>query len=89
LAKYKNEVCRFLQFEKTLEIREDLVALSFAIYKRLVETAGVLFQILLNFAGQSIKILEIISMDLEMTFIVKEDDAVIGYRAIQRLIITS
>ena len=84
--RYKNEICRFLQFEKTIEIRENLVALSFAIDKKLVETPGVLFQILRNFAWESINILEIISMDLEMTFIVKEDDAVIGYRALQRLI---
>jgi hypothetical protein len=84
--RYKNEICKFLQFEKILNISENLVALSFAIDKELVQTPGVLFQILRNFAWESINILEIISIDLEMIFVVKEDDAVTGYKALQRLI---
>ena len=84
--RYREEIVKFLQFEKIVEINENLVALSFAIDKKLVETPGVLFQIIRNFAWESINIIEIISIDLEMIFVVKEDDAVIGYKALQRLI---
>jgi aspartokinase len=84
--RYKDQITRFLQFEKILNVEENLVALSFAIDKKLVETPGVLFQILRNFAWESINIREIISIDLEMIFVVKEDDAVVGYKALQRLI---
>jgi len=84
--RYKEQICRFLQFEKILNIEENLVALSFAIDKKLVQTPGVLFQILRNFAWESINIIEIISIDLEMTFIVSEESAVVGYKALQKLI---
>lgn len=84
--RYKNQICRFLQYEKILCIDENLVALSFAIDKELVETPGVLFQIVRNFAWENINIIEIISIDLEMTFIVAEKDAITGYKALKRLI---
>ncbi|HEC72726.1 MAG TPA: hypothetical protein ENI36_03880, partial [Thermoplasmatales archaeon] len=83
--KYKDQICRFLQFEKILCIDENLVALSFVIDKELVETPGVLFQIVRNFAWENINIIEIISIDLEMTFIVAEKDAITGYKALKRL----
>jgi len=84
--KYKDQICRFLQFEKIIAIDENLVALSFALDKELVETPGVLFQIVRNFAWEDINISEIISIDLEMTFIVAEKDAIVGYKALKRLI---
>lgn len=84
--RYKAEIARFLQFEKIINIEEKLVALSFAIDKDLVKTPGVLFQIIRNFAWESINIMEIISIDLEMIFVVKEENAVVGYKALQRLI---
>ena len=84
--RYKNQICRFLQFEKIVNIEENLVALSFSIDKKLIKTPGVLFQILRNFAWESINIIEIISIDLEMIFVVSAEDAVVGYKALQRLI---
>ncbi len=84
--RYKNQICRFLQFEKIVEIQENLVALFFSIDKKLVKTPGVLFQIVRNFAWESINIKEILSIDLEMIFVVSEDNAVSGYKALQRLI---
>jgi len=86
--RYKDQICGFLQYEKILCIDENLVALSFAIDKELVETPGVLFQIVRNFAWENINIIEIISIDLEMTFIVAEKDAITGYKALKRLITT-
>lgn len=84
--RYKKQICLFLQTEKVQSVEENLVALSFSIGKDLIETPGVLFQIIRNFAWESINIREIISIDLEMTFIVKEDDAVVGYKALQKLL---
>jgi hypothetical protein len=84
--RYREQICRFLQFEKVVEVKENLVALFFSIDKKLVKTPGVLFQILRNFAWESININEIISIDLEMIFVVDEKDAVLGYKALQRLI---
>lgn len=85
--RYKKQICDFLQYEKIINIDEDLVALSFSIDKDLVNTPGVLFQIVRNFAWESINIREIISIDLEMTFIVDEKDAITGYKALKRLIV--
>jgi hypothetical protein len=84
--RYREQICRFLQFEKVVEVKENLVALFFSIDKKLVKTPGVLFQILRNFAWESININEIISIDLEMIVVVDEKDAVLGYKALQRLI---
>jgi len=84
--RYKNQICKFLQNERIIDIKEELVALSFAIDKKLVSTPGVLFQIVRNFAWENINIIEIISIDLEMIFIVSEKDAVTGYKALKRLI---
>ena len=85
--RYKKQICDFLQYEKILGVDENLVALSFSINKDLVNTPGVLFQIVRNFAWETINIREIISIDLEMTFIVEEKDAITGYKALKRLII--
>jgi len=84
--RYKKQICDFLQYEKIVGIDENLVALSFSINKDLVNTPGVLFQIVRNFAWETINIREIISIDMEMTFIVEENDAITGYKALKRLI---
>jgi len=85
--RYKEHICQFLQGEQILSIEENLVSLSFTIDKALVDRAGVLFQIVRNFAWEDINIIEVISIDLEITFIVDEKDAVRGYKALERLII--
>lgn len=84
--RYKEDICKFLQNEKITSVEEKLVSLSFSISKELVGTPGVLFQIVRNFAWENINIIEVISIDLEITFIVHERDAVRGYKALERLI---
>ncbi len=84
--RYKDKICNFLQHEKILNTAENLVCLSFSIGNKLVNTAGVLFQIVRNFAWEDINIIEVISIDSEITFIVSEKDAVRGYKALERLI---
>ncbi|KYK29454.1 hypothetical protein AYK20_09740 [Thermoplasmatales archaeon SG8-52-1] len=84
--RYKQNILNFLQHEQIFNIGENLVSLSFSISKKLINTPGVLFQIIRNFAWENINIIEVISMDLEITFIVDEKDAVRGYKALERLI---
>jgi len=84
--RYREKIFNFLQNQKINKIEENLVALSFTIGKQLVDTPGVLFQISRSFAWENINIIEIISIDLEITFIVEEKDAIRGYKALQKLI---
>jgi len=84
--RYKEKILKFLQNERICNIGENLVSLSFSISKKLIDTPGVLFQIVRNFAWESINIIEVISIDLEITFIVDEKNAVRGYKALERLI---
>lgn len=84
--RYKEKIYKFLQYENIFEIEENLVSLSFSIGKTLVNVPGVLFQIVRNFAWENINIIEVISIDLEITFIVGEKDALKGYKALERLI---
>lgn len=84
--RYKKSICTFLQNEKIIDIEENLVSLAFSIGKELVSTPGVLFQIVRNFAWENINIIEVISIDSGITFIVDNKDAVRGYKALERLI---
>ena len=84
--RYKDDICNFLNNERIMNIEENLVSLSFTIGKDLINRPGVLFQIVRNFAWENININEVISIDMEITFIVKERDAVRGYKALERLI---
>jgi len=86
--RYKDQINQYLQNEKILNFKENLVCLSFSIGKDLVDTPGVLFTIVRNFAWENINIIEVISIDMEITFIVKEEDAVRGYKALERLIMS-
>ena len=84
--RYTKKICNFLQYEKILDIEENLVSLGFSIGKELVSTPGVLFQITRNFAWENINIVEVISIDSGITFIVDKKDALRGYKALERLI---
>ena len=84
--RYNEKICNFLQNERIFNIENNLVSLSFSIGKKLVNTPGVLFQIIRNFAWENINIIEVISIDSEITFIVGEKDVLRGYKALDRLI---
>ena len=84
--RYKDQINNFLQNEKILNFKENLVCLSFSIGKELIDTPGVLFTIVRNFAWENINIIEVISIDMEITFIVEEKDVINGIKSLQRLI---
>jgi aspartokinase len=85
--RYKEKILKLLQNHKIKKIEEDLVSLTFTVGKTLIDLPGVLFQITRSFAWEDINIVEIISVDLEVTFIVEKKDATKGVNALERLIL--
>jgi len=84
--RYKERILNLLQNQKINKIEEDLVALSFTVGKERIDKPGVLFHITRNLAWENINIIEIISIDVDVTFIVEKKDAVKGFNALERLI---
>jgi aspartokinase len=84
--RYNKEISDFLYNERIMSIKKNLVSLSLLISKELTETAGVLFQIVRDFAWDNINIIKLITIDLEIIFIVTEKDAVRGYKVLEQLI---
>jgi len=85
--RYKEKMLNLLQNQKIKKIEENLVALSFTVGKNRIEAPGVLFKLTRSLAWENINVIEIISVDLEVTFIVDKKDAVKGYNALEKLII--
>ena len=85
--RYKEKILNLLQNQKIKKIEENLVALSFTVGKERIEEPGVLFKITRSLAWENINVIEIISVDLEVTFIVDKNDATKGYCALEKLII--
>jgi len=84
--RYKDQILKLLQNQKIKKIEEDLVALNFTVGKARIDKPGVLFQITRSLAWENVNIIEIISVDLDVAFIVDKKDAVKGYNALERLI---
>jgi len=85
--RYKEKILGLLQNQKIIKIEENLVALSFTVGKKRIDKPGVLFQITRSLAWENINIIEIISIDLDVTFIVEKKDSIKGFNALERLII--
>jgi len=84
--RYHKEITDYLYNEKIMSIKKNLVSLSLLTSKELTEKAGVLFQIVRDFAWDNINIIKLITIDLEIVFIVTEKDAVRGYKVLEQLI---
>jgi aspartokinase len=84
--RYKDRMMALLQNQKIKKVEDDLVALTFIVGKERIDKPGVLFKITRSLAWENINIIEIISVDLEVTFIVEKKDAIKGYNALERLI---
>jgi aspartokinase len=85
--RYKEKILNLLQNQKIKKIEENLVALSFTVGKERIDKPGVLFQITRNLAWENINVIEIISVDVDITFIVEKKDANKGYNALERLVV--
>ena len=87
--RYKEKILKLLQNHKIKRIEEDLVSLSFTVGKERIEVPGVLFKLTRSLAWEDINVIEIISVDLDVTFIIKKKDAIRGYNVLERLICQS
>ena len=86
--RYKEKILNLLQNQKIKKIEENLVALSFTVGRQRIDKPGVIFKITRSLAWENINIIEIISVDLDVTFIIEKKDAVKGYNALEKLINT-
>ena len=84
--RYKDKILKLLQNQKIKRIEENLVALSFTVGKERLEEPGVLFKLTRSLAWENINVVEIISVDHEVTFIVDRKDANKGFNALEKLI---
>jgi aspartokinase len=85
--RYKEKILNLLQNQKIKKIEENLVALSFTVGKERIDKPGVLFQITRSLAWENINVVEIISVDVDITFIIEKKDANKGYNALEKLIV--
>jgi len=85
--RYKDKILKLLQNQKIKKIEEDLVALSFTVGKERIDEAGVLFKLTRSLAWEDINVVEIISVNVEVTFIIDKKNATKGYNALERLVI--
>ena len=67
--RYKDRILKLLQNQHIKKIQENLVALSFTVGKERIEKPGVLFKITRSLAWENINVIEIISVDLDIAFI--------------------
>jgi aspartokinase len=85
--RYKEKILALLKNQKIKKIEEDLVALSFTVGRVRIDEPGVLFKITRSLAWENINVVEIISVDLEVTFIINKKDATKGFNALDKLIL--
>ena len=84
--RYKDKILALLQNQKIKKIEENLVALTFTVGKKRIDKPGVLFKIIRSLAWENINLVEIISVDLDVTFIIDKKDAIRGYNALEKMI---
>jgi len=84
-AKHKKRMMAALGSEKILSCKDDLVSLSMLLPKQFVQTPGVIFLAVRRLAWDNINIIEIISTNTELSFIIASKDATGAYNALQGL----
>ncbi len=85
-GRYKKKFLEILKDEKILIQEEDLISLTMTFSKNFYYTPGVIFNIIRNIAWENINIYEIVSTNTELTFIIHKNDAMKGYKSLERLI---
>jgi len=84
--RYKQKFLVILKEEKVLNIEENLISLTMTFSKDFLYTPGVIFNIIRNIAWENINIFEIVSTNTELTVIIHKNDAIKGYKALEKLI---
>jgi aspartokinase len=86
--RYKKNLIEILKGEKILIQEDGLISLTMTFSKDFFYTPGIMFNIIRNVAWENINIYEIVSTNTELTFIIHKNDAMKGYRALEKLIQT-
>ncbi len=84
--RYRERALKFLKGENILNVEIGLVSLTLTFSKDFLYTPGVIFNIVRNLAWDNINILEIVSTNTELTFILNKEDAVRGYEVLERVV---
>ena len=84
--RYKKNLMEILKGEKILIQEDGLISLTMTFSKDFFYTPGIIFNIIRNVAWENINIYEIVSTNTELTFIIHKNDAMKGYRALEKLI---
>jgi len=84
--RYREKTLKFLQNEKIINVEKNLVLLTLTFPKEFLYTPGVVFNVVRNIAWENINIFEIVSTNTELTFILSKEDAMKGYRALEKII---
>jgi aspartokinase len=84
--RYKEKLLDILKGEKILIAEDNLVSLTMTFSKDFFYAPGVIFNIIRNIAWENINIYEIVSTNTELTFIIHKNDAMKGYKALEKLI---
>lgn len=84
--RYRERALKFLKGENILNVETGLVSLTLTFSKDFLYTPGVIFNIVRNLAWDNINILEIVSTNTELTFILNKEDAVRGYEVLERVV---
>ncbi len=83
--RYRERVIGFLKGEKVLNVEKDLTSLTLTYGKGFLHTPGVVFNVVRNIAWENINIIEVVSTNTELTFIIHKKDAIKGYNALEKL----
>jgi aspartokinase len=84
--RYKEKTLNFLKDEKIINVEKNLVCLTLTFPQDYFRTPGVIFNIVRNLAWENINIFEIISTNTELTFIISKDDAIKGYKTLEKMV---
>lgn len=84
--RYREKTLNLLKNEKVINVEKNLVLLTLTFPKEFLHTPGVIFNVVRNIAWDNINIYEIVSTNTELSFILSKNDAVKGYKALERII---
>jgi aspartokinase len=84
--RYREKTLKLLKNEKIINVEKNLVLLTLTFPKEFLHTPGVIFNVVRNIAWDNINIYEIVSTNTELSFILSKNDAVKGYKALERII---
>jgi len=81
--KYREEILAIMKSEKISSIEKDIVSFSLRFNPKFLHTSGVIAKVVKEFAWENINILELVTTNTEMTFIVQKKDVTRTYNLLE------